>query len=86
VVRFPFEEKCTETYRIRTFSSETDPDELVWHRDVEDRLIRIIEGEGWFFQRDEELPQPLGAGDVIVVCRGEWHRVISTKKSKLNNS
>ena len=44
---------------IRTFSKDVDPMDLIWHTDKENRDILILEGEGWSFQRDNELPMEL---------------------------
>ena len=83
VVRFPYTEARAGGMRTRTFSSETDPEELVWHRDDEDRTVRVVECEGWYFQRDGELPTPMKVGEVIHIRRHEWHRVIMRKNSPL---
>lgn len=82
-MNFPFQESHKSGKRIRTFSSETHPEELVWHRDDEDRLVRILESDGWYFQRDGELPQKLNVGDELLIKKHEWHRVIMKKQSKL---
>jgi quercetin dioxygenase-like cupin family protein len=66
----------TQTSVIREFSSEVDPMELVWHQDKEDRTIKILEGEGWQLQRDNELPLALQKGDIIFIPMGQIHRVI----------
>jgi quercetin dioxygenase-like cupin family protein len=66
----------TQTSVIREFSSEVDPMELVWHQDEEDRTIEILEGEGWQFQRDNELPLELKKGDIIFIPEYQIHRVI----------
>jgi quercetin dioxygenase-like cupin family protein len=66
----------TPTSVIREFSSEVDPMELVWHQDKEDRTIEILEGEGWQFQRDNELPLDLKIGDIIFIPEYQIHRVI----------
>ena len=39
---------------IREFNDETD--EFEWHRDETDRLVEVIEGDGWMFQYDNDLP------------------------------
>lgn len=79
----PFTETRLGDARVRVFSAETDPDELVWHRDDEDRVVRVIESDGWYFQRDGELPEKMKAGDVIHVRRHEWHRVVMRKPTNL---
>lgn len=66
----------TQTSVIREFSSKVDPMELVWHQDEEDRTIKILEGEGWQLQRDNELPLALQEGDIIFIPMGQIHRVI----------
>jgi quercetin dioxygenase-like cupin family protein len=66
----------SSTSVIREFSSEVDPMSLVWHQDEEDRTIEILEGEGWQFQRDNELPLELKKGDIIFIPEYQIHRVI----------
>lgn len=61
---------------IRTFSKDVNKLELVWHQDAEDRDIEILEGEGWLFQRDNELPFELVKGDRIFITEGQVHRII----------
>ena len=64
---------------IRTFSKDVDEMDLIWHRDDEDRNIEVLEGKGWFFQRDNELPLELKEGDRIFIPRHQVHRVIKGK-------
>jgi len=42
--------------------------------------ITILEGDGWYFQRDNELPFELKEGVDIFIPRLEWHRVIKIKR------
>ncbi len=67
--------KGNNTY-IREFTVDTDSSELVWHRDKEDREVTILEGNGWKFQRDNELPITLNTGDTIYIKKNEYHRII----------
>ena len=60
---------------IRTFSKDVDPMDLIWHMDDEDRNIEILEGKGWKFQFDNELPLSLTKGDRIFIDRHRVHRV-----------
>jgi hypothetical protein len=60
---------------IRTFSSETPLEELVWHRDEEDRIVEIIQSDGWRFQFDNELPFDMVNGDFIKIPKDVWHRI-----------
>jgi len=60
---------------IRTFSKDVDPSSLIWHTDKENRGITILEGEGWSFQRDNELPMKLSKGDRLHIPEGQIHRI-----------
>jgi quercetin dioxygenase-like cupin family protein len=60
---------------IRTFSKDVDPMDLIWHTDKENRDILILEGEGWSFQRDNELPMELSKGDRLHIPEGQIHRI-----------
>ena len=61
---------------IREFSADVDPMSLIWHEDQEDRTIEVIEGNGWKFQFDEELPFELKENFVFDIPLGYLHRVI----------
>ena len=79
----PYENKGN----IRTFSKDVDPTSLVWHSDKEDRLIEVLEGEGWKLQLDNKLPLALSKGDRIFINEGEIHRVLkgtTNLKIKIN--
>jgi len=64
-----------DSSNIRVFSKDVKPLELVWHKDDEDRNIEILEGEGWKFQFDNELPLSLVKGDRIFITKHRVHRV-----------
>jgi quercetin dioxygenase-like cupin family protein len=66
----------TSTHTIREFNENIDSTELLWHRDLKDRKVTILEGNGWYFQRDNELPLELKEGVSIFIPKLEWHRVI----------
>ena len=77
----------THTDNIRTFSSDVDEMDLIWHTDKEDRDIEVLEGKGWRFQRDNELPLELKEGDRIFIPKYQVHRVIKGEtdlKIKIN--
>ena len=73
---FPFEELSIDGRDVRVFSEDTDPRDLIWHRDAENRVIRIIESNGWKLQRDNSSPTDLEPGVSHFVKAGSWHRVI----------
>jgi quercetin dioxygenase-like cupin family protein len=73
----PYQEVINkDNSRLREFKVDVDDDELKWHRDEKDRYVTILEGEGWQFQRDNELPLALQKEDVIFISRETYHRVI----------
>ena len=73
----PFKQiDITEGVFVREFSSNVDPEELVWHRDQEDRLITVTESVGWHIQRDNKMPVEMKAGDQFFIPALEWHKVI----------
>ena len=74
---FPFEEEQIDEYTfIRTFSADVDEMDLIWHADKENRIITVLEGNGWKFQFDEELPIEMTNGLSISIFKGRIHRVI----------
>jgi quercetin dioxygenase-like cupin family protein len=68
--------QVTDKYIIREFNENVDPTELLWHRDLNDRTVTVLGGNGWYFQRDNELPLELKEGVCIFIPRMEYHRVI----------
>ena len=66
----------TDKDNIREFSSNVDELDLVWHQDKEDRLVEVLEGDGWKFQRDNNVPVDMKIGDRIFIPEGEIHRII----------
>lgn len=73
---FPFKQFEENNKLIRVFEETIDPDELVWHQDREDRLIKVIEANGWGYQLDNQLPLPLENGQELFIPRMTYHRVI----------
>lgn len=72
----PYENlEVTEHYIIRRFPHDTDADDLLWHRDKENRLIEHVSGTGWLFQYDNELPIPIEPDHLIDIPAGVWHRI-----------
>ncbi len=71
-----FEKKLSNNAYLRKFSKEVETEELVWHRDKEDRFISVVKGGGWSFQLDNSVPVILKAGMEFFIKKNEWHRVI----------
>ena len=76
-MNFPFEEEQIDQYNfIRTFPADVDEMDLIWHADKENRIVTVLEGNGWKFQFDEELPIEMTNGLNISIFEGRIHRVI----------
>jgi hypothetical protein len=73
---FPFEQIEKEGKLIRTFSTDVDSEELMWHQDLKDRKVTVIEGNGWLFQMENELPIKLEDAKQIFIPKLAWHRVL----------
>jgi hypothetical protein len=73
---FPFEQIEKEGKLIRTFSTDVDSEELMWHQDLKDRNVTVIEGSGWLFQMENELPIKLEDAKQIFIPKLAWHRVL----------
>ena len=77
VTVLPFEEEqISDNIFVRTFSADVDEMDLIWHTDKENRFIKVLEGNGWQFQYDEELPFEMTDGLGFPVMKGQIHRVI----------
>ena len=72
----PFEQIEKEGKLIRTFSTDVDSEELMWHQDLKDRKVTVIEGNGWLFQMENELPIKLEDAKQIFIPKLAWHRVL----------
>ena len=64
---------------VRIFSSDVDSEDLVWHRDKENRRVTVADGEGWQFQFNGSLPFELTEGRIFDIPEGMYHRVIKGK-------
>lgn len=72
----PFkQEKLNNTTFIRTFSKDVLSEELVWHRDRENRSVEVLEGEGWEIQLEDKLPKKLEVGQTYIIPAYTFHRV-----------
>lgn len=69
------DEKLNNKTFLRTFSKDVLTEELVWHRDRENRFITVLDGEGWELQLDNKLPEPLIIGKEYLIPAYTFHRV-----------
>lgn len=75
------EKEITDTFviEIRLFE-DFKANDLFWHRDAEDRLISIIEGDA-LIQLEDEMPQQIGTD--FFVPKETFHRILATNNFKL---
>ena len=73
--RSALEDLITNTFE-RIFDLSVDNEELVWHRDRKTRFVKVLEGVGWKFQFDNELPKEIGPGSTIHINKKCYHRLI----------
>jgi quercetin dioxygenase-like cupin family protein len=71
----PYTQTIKDLKIIRTFDTNIKSDELLWHRDEKSRVVKILEGKGWKFQRENELPTLLKKGDEIFIPLNTYHRI-----------
>jgi len=75
-MEFPFKQEIIGGKIRRTFSPDSNSDELKWHQDLKDRKVTIIEDGGWEFQMEDNLPSKLQIAEQIFIPKFAWHRVI----------
>lgn len=74
------DEKLSETSWIREFDPEiTESEEYVWHRDLNNRVVEVLEGDGWKFQFDNDLPFFINSNNTFSVPKMVYHRIIPGK-------
>jgi hypothetical protein len=70
----PYTETHTEEYIYRKFTQDIDEQELVWHRDRNDREVTVLDTTDWQFQLEDSIPQQLQ--DTIFIPKDTYHRLI----------
>jgi hypothetical protein len=69
------ETKINDDRFLREFSETVETTELIWHRDRQDRTIKVLEGTGWKIQFDNSLPEELLKGTSINIPKMVFHRL-----------
>jgi len=72
----PYTEIQQNNTIIRTFPFDLNEEELVWHRDHNDRNVKVLTGEGWKVQMDNQLPVEIKRGDTFFIPKETYHRII----------
>jgi len=69
-----YSDEIFDPYVIRTFHESTDIENLMWHRDEEDRIIISSFATDWQLQMEDSLPISLNSE--VKIPAGIWHRLI----------
>jgi hypothetical protein len=85
---FPFTESIVEENSkfievVRKFSKDLLSEELNWHRDAEHRQVKVLEGQGWYLQFENELPIEMTERSIFYIKKNKWHRIINKNGSNL---
>jgi len=78
----PYKEEILEQhgtgkmFKVRTFEHTVEGDELVWHRDKQNRSVHVLSGSGWKLQKDDALPEDLTVGKDYYIMKNSYHRLI----------
>ena len=77
----------TDSDDIRMFNVGDDQKEFVWHRDKEDRIFEVLEGEAWQLQYNGSIPILLEEEKTYYIPKMMYHRLIkgyNNLKVKIN--
>jgi quercetin dioxygenase-like cupin family protein len=73
----PYEDNPISNNKFkRKFTQDISSNELVWHRDKNDRIVKVLESGNWKIQFDNQLPVSMKEGDSIFIEKESFHRVI----------
>ena len=72
----PYTENITNKESIveRIFEESCTQEELMWHRDPEDRIVESIGNTDWMIQLDNQLP--INLSQPVRIPKETWHRLI----------
>lgn len=76
----PYNQKVLkEGFLLREFAQTTDSNDLVWHKDRKDRVVKVLRSDGWKLQLSKGLPFDLIEGRSYKIPSHSWHRIIKGK-------
>lgn len=75
VVKPYTQENITANRFKRIFKESVESSELEWHRDRQDRYVKILKGEGWQLQFDNQLPFSLTENQTVFIPKNTYHRI-----------
>lgn len=78
----PYDDKRVDDKKfIRVFEENVDSEELIWHRDKKDRVVRVLEGNSWKLQYDNQLPFEMLENEEYFIEAYQYHRIIKGRKN-----
>jgi len=70
-----FEKSIYKNVFTRVFKQNVKKEQLIWHKDRKDRVVKVIYGTGWKLQMDNELPFELELGQNYYIKKENFHRL-----------
>ena len=71
-----FEKDIYDNIFTRVFKESVEKEQLIWHKDKKDRVVKVIYGTGWKLQYDNQLPIELEPGQNYHIKKQEFHRLL----------
>ena len=70
-----FEKSIYDKIFTRVFKDDVEKEQLIWHKDRKDRVVKVIYGTGWKLQYDNDLPFELEVGRNYYIKKEHFHRL-----------
>ena len=70
-----FENSIYDKVFTRVFKDDVEKEQLIWHKDKKDRVVKVIYGTGWKLQFDNDLPFELEVGQNYYIKKEQFHRL-----------
>jgi len=74
----PFEDFEKSIYNrvfTRVIKEDVKQEQLIWHKDKKERIVKVVYGTGWKLQNDNELPTELEIGQNYHINKEQFHRL-----------
>ena len=70
-----FEKSIYDRVFTRVIKEDVKQEQLIWHKDKKDRIVKVVYGTGWKLQNDNELPTELEIGQNYHINKEQFHRL-----------
>lgn len=77
----PYRQKVNKGIKTRVFDKSLKESDLKWHRDKNNRYIKVISGKEWKIQLENSFPVELVEGKTYFINSKKWHRLIKGKNN-----